>query len=368
MIRSEADDGVERGAQLVRDVGEEFALDLVGLVERDVGLRELAELQVEALVDGAELVLVGAERLEHVVEDVGELLELIAGVDVGADVEVPVGDLLRGLAQDVDGREDQPRGDEPEDADRQQAGDEAREDGVHPVVEELGGDAVGVELDVEDLLGRAGEARGIETGAVGGGGGADAGEVALAQGPGVAEERPPLRVLERAGEFVGLHVRLEALDGAGEELVVGRGGVEVLLVDEEQRVGVAVEARGDVGRPAEGDAAGDLVLQPGLGQFRGGVFLPLAHQELHAVPNHRQRRRDDEDHRRAEQHLAFVRQADAELLGLGHADMIVEVLWNEGKPRHRSAWVLEMSASRDQRLTRDRPTAQAARCAGGQPR
>ena len=70
-----------------------------------------AELQVQALVDRAELVLALLQVGQHLVERLGEHLELIAGADVRADVEVALGDLLGGLLQHADGLEDQPLGD-----------------------------------------------------------------------------------------------------------------------------------------------------------------------------------------------------------------------------------------------------------------
>src|SRR5690606_8012823 len=53
----EADDRVQRRAEFVADVGDELALEAVGLVEGDVALGEFGELDVEGLVDGAELLL-----------------------------------------------------------------------------------------------------------------------------------------------------------------------------------------------------------------------------------------------------------------------------------------------------------------------
>ena len=89
----EAEDGVEGGAELVADVGEELVLEAVGLVEGDVAFGQLADLGVEDLVGLPQLLGVVGQVDEHGVEGLGELLELVAGDDVGADVEVAGGDL-----------------------------------------------------------------------------------------------------------------------------------------------------------------------------------------------------------------------------------------------------------------------------------
>src|SRR5687768_12875350 len=107
------------------DVRQELALETIGLVERDVGLSELAELEIEAAIDRAELIGTVLEIRQHRVERLGELLELVAGADVRADVEIAFADALRGLLQHAHGLKDQARGDEVEDDDRQSAREHA---------------------------------------------------------------------------------------------------------------------------------------------------------------------------------------------------------------------------------------------------
>ncbi len=81
----EADDRVERRAQLVAHRRQEVALEPVHLEEGHVGLRQLVDLAVEVVVDLAQLLLHGDQVVEHAVEGVRELLELVAGLDLAAD-------------------------------------------------------------------------------------------------------------------------------------------------------------------------------------------------------------------------------------------------------------------------------------------
>ena len=77
----------ERGPQLVAHRRQEVALEPVHLEQGHVGLRQLVDLAVEVVVDLAELLLHGDEVMEHPVERVRELLELVAGLDLAADRE-----------------------------------------------------------------------------------------------------------------------------------------------------------------------------------------------------------------------------------------------------------------------------------------
>jgi hypothetical protein len=90
----EADDGVEGRAEFVGDIGEELALEAAGAVEGVVGLGEVVELDVHGGVHGAELGLLGLELVEHEVEGLGELLELVVGIDLASDIEVALADEL----------------------------------------------------------------------------------------------------------------------------------------------------------------------------------------------------------------------------------------------------------------------------------
>ena len=84
----EADDRVQRRAQLVAHRGQEVALEPVHLEEGHVGLGQLVDLAVEVVVHLAQLLLHGDQVVEHPVEGVRELLELVAGLDLAADVEL----------------------------------------------------------------------------------------------------------------------------------------------------------------------------------------------------------------------------------------------------------------------------------------
>ena len=104
------------------DVGQELALEPVGFVQGQVGFGKLPKLQVQPLVDRAELVGALLEIGQHRVERFGKLLEFVAGVDVGADVEVALADFLGGFLQDANGLENQPGGDQIERENGQRSG------------------------------------------------------------------------------------------------------------------------------------------------------------------------------------------------------------------------------------------------------
>ena len=85
---AEAEDAVERRAQLVAHGGQEVALEAVGLVQGQVGLGQLVHLAVEVGVHLAQAVLHADEVAQHAVEGVAEVLELVAGLDLAADVQL----------------------------------------------------------------------------------------------------------------------------------------------------------------------------------------------------------------------------------------------------------------------------------------
>ena len=72
--------------------GQEVALEPVHLEQGEVRLRQLVDLAVEVVVDGSEFLLHGHEVVEHPVEGVRQLLELVAGLDLGADGQLAGGD------------------------------------------------------------------------------------------------------------------------------------------------------------------------------------------------------------------------------------------------------------------------------------
>ena len=102
----EADDRVERRAQLVAHGRQEVALQAVHLEEGQVGLGQLVDLAVEVVVDLAQLLLHGDQVMKHAVEGMRELFELVAGLDLAADVEPAGGDGVGDVAQVLDRLDD----------------------------------------------------------------------------------------------------------------------------------------------------------------------------------------------------------------------------------------------------------------------
>ena len=76
------------------DVGQELALEPVGLEEGDVGFGQLAETHIQGSVNGAQFLLRALQVSEHVIERLTQLLELVAGRDLPANVQRAVGDPL----------------------------------------------------------------------------------------------------------------------------------------------------------------------------------------------------------------------------------------------------------------------------------
>ncbi len=103
---AEAEDRVQRRAQLVAHGGQEIALESVGFVQRQVGLGQLVDLAVEVGVDLAQAVLHVDEVAQHAVEGVAEVLELVAGLDLAADVQFAGGDGVADLLEVLDRLDD----------------------------------------------------------------------------------------------------------------------------------------------------------------------------------------------------------------------------------------------------------------------
>ncbi len=113
--------------------GEEVALEPVHLEQGEVGLGELVDLLVEVRIDLAELLLHGDKVVEHAVEGVRQLLELITGVDLAADVELAGGDGVGDVAQVLDGLDDDVSDDDVRGDHRQDGGDKRGRDQNGPV-------------------------------------------------------------------------------------------------------------------------------------------------------------------------------------------------------------------------------------------
>jgi hypothetical protein len=136
----EADDRVERGPQFVAHGRQEVALEPVHLEEGHVGLRQLVDLAIQVVVHVAELLLHGHQVVEHPVEGVRELLELVAGLDLAADREPAGGDRVGDIAEVLDRLDDHVADDHVRRDHRQHRGDQ-REGDQHGAitVDRLGG-------------------------------------------------------------------------------------------------------------------------------------------------------------------------------------------------------------------------------------
>src|SRR5262249_39039948 len=140
---AEAEDGVERSAQLVAHGGQKVALELVRFIQGEVGVGQLVNLAVEVAVDLAEPILHGDEVAEHAVEGVAEILELVAGLDLAADIQFAGADGVGNLLEVLDRLDDDVADDEVAAAHDQQSGDQgcAEQDGaieVDAILNELG--------------------------------------------------------------------------------------------------------------------------------------------------------------------------------------------------------------------------------------
>ena len=80
---AEADDAVQRRAQLVAHRGQEVALEAVHLVELHIHLGQFVHLDVEVGVDLAQFILDRDQVQEHAVEGHAQGFELVAGAEVG---------------------------------------------------------------------------------------------------------------------------------------------------------------------------------------------------------------------------------------------------------------------------------------------
>ena len=133
----EADDAVERRAQLVAHGGQEVALEAVHLVELHVELGQLIDLAVELGVGLPQLRLRLDEVPQHVVERRGQVLELVVGVDFGPLVEVARGDGVAHVAQVLQRLDDHVADDHVQRDHRQEDGQDADRQQDRPVPGDL---------------------------------------------------------------------------------------------------------------------------------------------------------------------------------------------------------------------------------------
>ena len=78
----------------------------VHLEEGHVRLGQLVDLAVEVAVDLAQLLLHGDQVMKHPVERVRKLFELVAGLDLAADVQAAGGDRVGDVAEVLDRLDD----------------------------------------------------------------------------------------------------------------------------------------------------------------------------------------------------------------------------------------------------------------------
>ena len=110
---AEAEDAVERRAQLVAHRGQEVALEPVRFVQGQVGLGQFVDLAIEVGVHLAPLVLHADEVAQHAVEGMAQVLELVAGLDFAADIELAGGDGVGDFLQMLDRLDDDVADDDP---------------------------------------------------------------------------------------------------------------------------------------------------------------------------------------------------------------------------------------------------------------
>ena len=96
---AEAQDAVERGAQLMRHGGEEVGLQVIHLVQLQVGLRELIDLGIEFPVDLPEFLLDCHQVPQHAVERLAELFKFVPGADFGPPIQLAARDRVTHLPQ-----------------------------------------------------------------------------------------------------------------------------------------------------------------------------------------------------------------------------------------------------------------------------
>ena len=147
---AEAEDGVERRAQFVAHGGQEVALEAVRFVQGQVGLGQLIDLAIEVGVDLAQTVLHADEVAQHAVEGMAEVLELVAGLDLAAHVQLAGADGVADFLQMLDRLDDDVADDEvaaghDEEGRAEGGGDEDGAIGV-----EAGLDGLRVHVDLDD--------------------------------------------------------------------------------------------------------------------------------------------------------------------------------------------------------------------------
>ena len=282
---AEPDDGVHGCAELVADVGEELALDPGRLEQQGVALGQLRDLHVQGGVVGVQLLLGALEFGEHAVERLGQLLELVAGLDLRSDGQIALADPLGRVLELADGVEDEPVNDEVEHEHGQCEDDAACDD----------------------------EVEGVDGEHAGGGGGSVHGDEQTLDGLVVGPERTGVVV----DECQRAPVRLVVVAAGGISLQCGQGaGGESLAAS---RLGRVVRQPHPHLDPAElGRAGGEPALvvggvDPGVHEASRDLELALVDQGVHPQPGEEQGDGDDEDHGGSEDQQALVGQRDRDV-------------------------------------------------------
>ena len=147
---AEAQNAVERRAQLMAHRGQEVALEAVRFVQGQVGLGQFVHLAVEVGVDLAQLILHVDEVAEHAIESMAQILEFVAGLDLAADVELPGRDGVADLLEMLDRLDDDVADDDLAAGHDEQGGHQGRRDEQGPVVINAAFDRFCRELDHHD--------------------------------------------------------------------------------------------------------------------------------------------------------------------------------------------------------------------------
>ena len=109
----------------MRDVGQEFALDFVGLEQLDIPLGQLGDFHIKLFIRLAEFLLRRCKPVEHVVERPGQLFVFVTGGNGTSYFKIPFGHVVGHRPKLPNGPKNQALRDYVEDDDRTGAADQA---------------------------------------------------------------------------------------------------------------------------------------------------------------------------------------------------------------------------------------------------
>ena len=121
---AEAEDRIERRAQLVAHRREELVLEIVHLVQSQVDLSQFIDLRLKTAVQFLQVFLHSRQITKHPIEGVAEFLELVPGADVGPLIEIAACDGVADLLQVQDRFDDHVADDRVRGEHRQKGGDD----------------------------------------------------------------------------------------------------------------------------------------------------------------------------------------------------------------------------------------------------